>query len=313
MSSPETNIWSIRRRLTMTLTAVLGGVLAALFLALDYWIDNGVYAHLDAELADQAQTVANGLNHRDRSVIDHLLPEYNLPGHTDFFTVYDADARALLTSGNSRGIATAAPGFHPSSPVHYDVRTPDGHQGRAFAVTLKDGMPGYFLVVATERNGWDATERGIHYALMAGIAVTVGVVIILVQLVVRRAFAPLLHQSARIAALDTDKPPQKVGNDLPTELAPFAIDFNSGLDRLYDAVERERRLSRDIAHELRTPLAEARTAAEVALRDGASPAMRLGLTTAIAATERMQRSVDTLLALARFESGRNHLPSTRST
>src|SRR5690606_1942809 len=88
-----------------------------------------------------------------------------------------------------------------------------------------------------------------------------------------------------------------------TELAPFAAAFNTGIARLYSAIQRERRFSRDIAHELRTPLAETRASAEVALRDGESDALRDGLITAIAATERMQRSVDTLLALARFESG----------
>ncbi len=302
MSSPEASLWSIRRRLTMTLTAVLGVVLAALFLALDHWIDQGVYGHLDSVLANQARTVANGLDYGDRSILGHLLPEYDLPGHTDFFTVYDADARAVLSSSNSRGSATAAPGQR-SLPAYYDVRTPDGHRGRAFAVPLQNGEPGHFLVVATERHGWDVTERRIHYALLAGIAIAIGVVIVLVQLVVRRAFTPLLHHGASIAALDTDNPPQNVGNDLPAELAPFAAAFHSGIDRLYDAIERERRFSRDIAHELRTPLAETRTAAEVALNDGAVAAMRVGLTTAIAATKRMQRSVDTLLAMVRFESG----------
>jgi two-component system sensor histidine kinase QseC len=168
---------------------------------------------------------------------------------------------------------------------------------------LEHGEPGHFLVVATERHGWDVTERRIHYALLAGIAIAIAIVIVLVQLVVRRAFTPLLQHGASIAALDTDNPPQHVGGDLPAELAPFAAAFHSGIDRLYDAIERERRFSRDIAHELRTPLAETRTAAEVALNDGAVSSLRAGLTTAIAATKRMQRSVDTLLAMVRVESG----------
>jgi len=302
MSSPEASLWSIRRRLTITLSAALGVVLAVLFVALDHWIENGVYGHLDAVLANQARTVANGLRHGGQMLLGHLLPEYDLPGHTEFFTVYDRDGRKLLSSSNSRGMTIPLPAQGDSLPAYYDVRTPDGHHGRAFAVPLTDS-PGQLLVVATERAEWDAAERRIHYALVAGIALAVGVVILLVHLVVRRAFTPLLQQGARIAALSADRPPQSTYQDLPSELAPIAAAFDSGLGRLYDAIERERRLSRDIAHELRTPLAETRAAAEVALRDGAAPALRTGLGTAIAATERMQRSVDTLLALARFESG----------
>src|SRR5690606_24146385 len=118
-----------------------------------------------------------------------------------------------------------------------------------------------------------------------------------------RAFAPLLDQGARIARLDADSPPQRLGDDLPAELAPFAAAFDTGIGRLYQAIERERRFTRDIAHELRTPLAEIRATAEVALREGGEAELRSGLRTAIESTERMQRSVNTLLALARYESG----------
>jgi two-component system sensor histidine kinase QseC len=303
MSSPEARLWSIRRQLTFRLTLALGAVLTLLFLAMDHWIDAGAHDHLDSVLDSQSRSVAYALNYSDPELFDHLLPHYDTPGHTEFFTVYDADGRMLLASSNSRGIAVAAPERSPTLPVYYDVLTPDGHHGRALAVPLANDAIGHTLIVATEREAWDNAEGGIHSVLLAGIAVTIVVVVLLVQWVVRNAFGPLLQQGASIARMDIDNPPGSVGEHLPTELAPFAAAFNTGIAKLYGAIQRERRFSRDIAHELRTPLAETRATAEVALRDGENDALRTGLTTAIAATERMQRSVDTLLALARFESG----------
>jgi two-component system sensor histidine kinase QseC len=303
MSSPEANLWSIRRRLTVRLTLALGVVLALLFVSMDHWIDAGAHDHLDTVLANQARSVTYALNHNDPQTLERLLPYYDIPGHTEFFTVYDDHARIVLTSTNSRGVAVAAPGRNPELPIYYDVLTPDGHHGRALATALEGHETGRVLVVATEREAWDNAEDGIHSVLLAGIAVTIIVVVLLVQWVVRGAFGPLLEQGVRIATMDAEKPPERVGEHLPAELAPFADAFDSGIAKLYGAIQRERRFSRDIAHELRTPLAETRVTAEVALNDGDNAALRSGLITAIAATERMQRSVDTLLALARFESG----------
>lgn len=303
MSSPEPRLWSIRRRLTLQLTLALGMVLTVLFVAMDHWIDAGAHDHLDSVLASQARSVAHALTYEDPDLFDRLLPHYDTPGHTEFFTVYDADGRMRQVSSNSRGIAVAAPAPGATLPVYYNVLTPDAHRGRALAVPLTNHEIGHMLIVATEREAWDTAEGGIHRVLLVGIAVTIVVVLVLVQWMVRNAFRPLLRQGASIATLDTDVPPERVGEDLPTELAPFAAAFNTGIARLYGAIQRERRFSRDIAHELRTPLAETRATAEVALRDGGGDALRTALTTAIASTERMQRTVDTLLALARFESG----------
>ena len=303
MSSPEAKLWSIRRQLTFRLTLALGAVLALLFVAMDHWIDAGAHDHLDTVLESQARSVAYALSYDDPQLFDRLLPHYDTPGHTEFFTVYDANGRMLLASSNSRGLSVAGPKPDVTLPVYYDVLTPDGHHGRALAVPLANPEIGHMLVVTTEREAWDNAEGGIHSVLLGGIAVTIVVVVLLVQWVVRNAFGPLLRQGASIASMDIDNPPVRVGEHLPTELAPFAAAFNTGIAKLYGAIQRERRFSRDIAHELRTPLAETRATAEVALRDGESEALRTGLITAIAATERMQRSVDTLLALARFESG----------
>jgi len=81
--------------------------------------------------------------------------------------------------------------------------------------------------------------------------------------------------------------------------------INALLDRLEAGFQRERRLSSDIAHELKTPIAELRNLSEVGGRwpeDRAAVRQFFADTGAIA--QQMERIVVHLLALARYDEGR---------
>jgi two-component system sensor histidine kinase QseC len=87
---------------------------------------------------------------------------------------------------------------------------------------------------------------------------------------------------------------------MPPELQPIVTRLNELLARLEISFERERRFSADLAHELRTPLAELRSLAECALK---WPESRDRATDeeVLAAATQMQTMVTSLLALARAE------------
>jgi two-component system sensor histidine kinase QseC len=73
--------------------------------------------------------------------------------------------------------------------------------------------------------------------------------------------------------------------------------------RLFDARDRERRFSRAVAHELRTPLAEMRMLADVGAISDSLDKTKQSLREVSRTADELQRIVDTLLALARYESG----------
>jgi two-component system sensor histidine kinase QseC len=89
---------------------------------------------------------------------------------------------------------------------------------------------------------------------------------------------------------------------LPAELTPISSRLNDLLTRLEQSFERERRFSADLAHELRTPIAELRALAELALK---WPETRDGETDrdVLAAACQMEGIVTRLLALLRSERG----------
>jgi signal transduction histidine kinase len=113
------------------------------------------------------------------------------------------------------------------------------------------------------------------------------------------------------AAISTDDPVRRLA--LPKtgdELARLGGTLNELLERLGNALERERRFVGDASHELRTPLANLKAEIELALRRSRSEEELVdALRSAGQETERLVRLAEDLLVLAR--SDRGELPIRR--
>ncbi|MGB8633937.1 MAG: histidine kinase dimerization/phospho-acceptor domain-containing protein [Rhodanobacteraceae bacterium] len=305
MWSSELRPLSIRLRLLLFLFAGLGVIMIGLFLLLDRSLDRRIYGGLDERLRARAHAITVLLESRPGqnalTELQAMSPEYAGGGHTDFLQLWDAKGKTLLASGSNRDANLTPPSAVPANaPYYYDLTLPDGHHGRAIAVrvTLQGHSSDAILAVAEERELVDALENQVHVVLVSGVLLTSLVAVLLSFLAVRGGLRPLLafgsaaRQDAESADLETQT--------LPRELRPLANALNGAFGGLRRALQRERRFARDVAHELRTPLAEIRTAVELARRGAhASPALQGALDSA----ERMGRSIDGLLALSRYESG----------
>jgi two-component system, OmpR family, sensor kinase len=85
------------------------------------------------------------------------------------------------------------------------------------------------------------------------------------------------------------------------EIAHLGRTLDQMLDRIVDSLSAERRLTDEMAHELRTPLAVVLAEADLARQD-ATNAQREGLDNIHAAAVRMRDSIDTMLSVARNHS-----------
>jgi two-component system sensor histidine kinase QseC len=95
------------------------------------------------------------------------------------------------------------------------------------------------------------------------------------------------------------------------EIAVVVEQVNALLARLEAGFKRERRLSSDIAHELKTPIAELRSLCEVGARwPGDRAAVEAFFEDARAIALQMDRVVVHLLALARYDEGREQTWTT---
>jgi two-component system sensor histidine kinase QseC len=123
--------------------------------------------------------------------------------------------------------------------------------------------------------------------------------------VIRRTLQPLAQLADGVSSIDATALGSRFPTDgLPTELRPISERLNELLARLESAFERERAFSANAAHELRTPVAELRTLAEVALKWPESNAETLqAFGDARAIAEQMEGIVTGLATIARCESG----------
>jgi two-component system sensor histidine kinase QseC len=304
---------SLQRRLALGVSAALGLILVLLAIALDEVVDHQLHAYMDDSLRKRANAIVTFIQTQPQRIglLNDLMTEYQRSSHTDFFEVRDAQGDVLLRSDSITHDTPMHPPTWPvTEPLYYDQNLPDGHQGRALAqsfdAVVGGGTRRLTLVVASERAFEDQLETAIDYALGVGVVLALVLTLIVALWAVRRGLAPVLRAGELIAHRDGRLPSTAVleGVLLPRELQPFAQALEDAFARLHAAIERERSFSSNVAHELRTPLAEIRAATEVAARaPGDTQAAEAAFATSLGAVERMQRAIDTLLLLTRCEAG----------
>jgi signal transduction histidine kinase len=124
----------------------------------------------------------------------------------------------------------------------------------------------------------------------------------------KRSFRKVDEFSKHMRSIDFDTLGNRLPEEnLPVELAPLARRFNEALVRLDRGAQREIRFNANVAHELRTPVAELRAIADVGLQEAREGALENPASYFEDATElakRMARLVDTISSLNRTGLGR---------
>ncbi|MDQ3645381.1 MAG: ATP-binding protein [Actinomycetota bacterium] len=186
-------------------------------------------------------------------------------------------------------------------PVHGDA-TIDGAIYRFAGVQVTDPS-GHIVVAAAPIQQVSDTERALldTYVpltiLAAAIAALAGVAIARSSLAPLRAFA---SEADAIGSLDLS---QRLSTP-PTadEIGRLGATLNRMLDRLDAALRRERQLTAEVGHELRTPLAIIRAETELLLARVADAAVKLSLESVLEEIDRTTGVIDDMLLLARADA-----------
>ncbi|HEX2852129.1 MAG TPA: ATP-binding protein [Opitutaceae bacterium] len=309
---------SLRRQLTAGLLLAFALLLSGGG-ALVYWaVRESLYDQFDAALKAKALVVMTDTRITDGRVrvsfSDRFLREFDDAVATEFFQVFDAKGQTVERSdslgerklpGTLRGPIDA--------PVYWNLTLPNGEKGRAIGIVFqplvrRQASQDVTVVVAVSRRHVGETLLNLRN-IIAGCGVALlGLTAAVVSWVLRRGLRPLDDVGGRIALIDAGSLGQRFPLEkMPSELQPVGRKLNDLLARLEASFERERRFSADLAHELRTPLAELRSLAELALT---WPANREPGTdqTVLDITLQMEALVARLLAISRAEPGRESLP-----
>ncbi|HVW81145.1 MAG TPA: HAMP domain-containing sensor histidine kinase [Mycobacteriales bacterium] len=166
----------------------------------------------------------------------------------------------------------------------------------------RGGSTDYVVVAESLRD-----ERATLHSLSRYVVIAAPVLLVLVAgalwLLLGRALGAVASLSR--TAEEVTHPAGGVRLPLPgshDEIRALAVTLNAMLDRLAAASAREQQFVADVAHELRSPLAAARTQLEVAQAESDETERSELLAGALQDTDRLVALVDDLLTLARMES-----------
>lgn len=212
------------------------------------------------------------------------------------FQIFGQTGKVTLATAN---LASLRPP-RADTPDFEDVLR-DGYRWRVF--TLRD-KTGAVLVRAGER--YDSRHDITHALwLQNSLPLLIGLPLLalLIGWAVRRGLRPLESLTRALSAREPGSRQPVHLEEAPLELQPVVAALNGQLDRLEDALERERRFSADVAHELRTPLATAMINLEGAAGTTDPFELESLLTQAQLNVTGLARRIEQLLALARLEAG----------
>ncbi|NHC10731.1 sensor histidine kinase [Stutzerimonas degradans] len=172
----------------------------------------------------------------------------------------------------------------------------DGVPWRSFTL-----MQGELRITTADRlDERAALKRSVLLAAALPVALALLGSLGLLWLGLGRGLAPLRRIREALTRRSADSLEPLPVDGLPAELLPLVQTQNQLFQRIAQAIERERRLTGDAAHELRSPLTAIKTHLQVArMTEGA--AAEQALANAEAGADRLQRTLEQLLLLARVE------------
>ena len=304
---------TVRVRLTVSVSVIVGAVLLAAGAGLVQW----VHTSLTSAVAARNTAVVDAVS---RALADEPLPVAPVGGPAGGVPLGDAVA-------DSMGDAGLVPTELMMSSFVYVERsggvwvlgTSAGGQLVLLERTEVGGMPARYVHDSRriqERTGGmevhsitslaeiDRSVGTLVGVLWVSFPLAVLAVGVLTWTVTGRALAPVASITERVGRMDAKhldlRVPEPVRDD---EIGKLSRVMNQMLDRLQSSNVRQRAFISDASHELRSPVASIRVQLETALRTGRGQPVAEELRTALGETERLDRLVANLLALSRLEEG----------
>jgi two-component system, OmpR family, sensor kinase len=296
--------YSLSQRLTRALLIPIGLLWVVLAIGVTWYTQREVARIIDNSLAESAQRLLE--------IATHELSEHNVPldqiislsvsaadpstpiieDDNLMYQVVTANGRVLLRSADAPDLAmqvSLADGFSETA------------QWRVY--TLKhNSMPVFIHIADPLTHRRTALLTGTAGMLLPLLAV-LPLLAWLVRTISRRELEPVSALSAQIGERGGDDLRPVSDANMPRELGAIALSTNHLLSRLGKALDTERALASNAAHELRTPLATMRLRLQTVLDRTQDAGTREEIRTAVESLDQLRRRTEKLLQLSRAEAG----------
>ena len=293
---------TVRFRVTVLATLAVCGVLILAGTAIVIAQRRLLTQNLDERLGQGASSIATALGEgRTPSVLGGFADD------DGFAQVVDARGNVIATTPGLTSGETLLRVAPPGPPGHVQViRRLPGHDDTLRVVSRTVDTPSGPAVVQVGAPSDDVVEstQVLVTSLVVGIPAVVLLLAALLWIVVGRTLRPVEAIRAEVAGIGGSdlhrRVPEPGGGD---EISRLARTMNAMLDRVENAVSRQRRFVADASHELRSPLTRIRTELEVDLAHPDRADLLATHASVLAEATGLQRLAEDLLHLASGDAG----------
>src|SRR5881394_3805327 len=294
-------------------------VLLACGLGVFYWIVvRHAFAEDNAVLCDKVSALSADFKEGGPKIFGEELQAHRAGEHAPYWIrVLDSEGHTLTEMlGMDRILPSKA--FPSAQSTTSSLHSPKDYRtaGKLFSlVTTNEKLGGknYAIQLAQDRSSDEQVEREFGVLLIVVLAGSILASALIAITVTRHGLRPLGEMTRSLERIGPTHLNERVAPaGWPRELQPLALAFDDMLKRLDDSFTRLSQFSADLAHELRTPVANMMGEAQVALtRERTAAEYRETIESTIGECERLSRIVDNLLFVARVDAAREPIARKR--
>jgi len=312
---------SIKRKLVNYISAVISVILFTIFLTVDLSVDTWVEDQFNQSLTNKANYLKTLVEDDNGNVefdfAGEFMSEYEQAQASEFYQLWHGEA--IFERSDSLNLFPNANLPFLDMPINeskiIDIELPNGHDGRALishfiahkddrSTTGLDVFNRMALTIAAPTDELNKVLIIIDIVFILTCIFGVFGVRYLVTRIVNKGLYPLHNLNDQIKLLDITGVAQTIESDIKVEeLEPIRNELNKFITVNQKLYSNEKRLTSDIAHELKTPIAELISLSEVAIRYPDDKRISDTYTSDVLnISQRMKTIVNSLLLLQRSSS-----------
>lgn len=268
---------SIRRQLSRNLVLVAALFLGASSAIAAVFTIATLRRSFDEGLRERAEAICS-LSEKEHGHFafdfsPEFLAQYHHTPPAAYFQIWDANGNALVRSPSLENHDLPRASKISEGALYKPCEVPAG-AGRALALRFfpegtnkDDPSDALWLTVAADAHALQRECAWIVWVAVGTAAALSMGIFFLVPRVISRGLASIEKLSGQVEAVNAHTLAKTFSNiEVPIELQPISAALDGLMLRLNESFARERSFGSDLAHELRTPLAELKTQVECALK-----------------------------------------------
>ncbi|XQW86645.1 sensor histidine kinase [Thalassotalea piscium] len=281
---------SIKKKLSLYITLSISLLLLSILLITDVSVDNWISGEFDRAMVNKSgllvTLVSEEVNHVEFQFSDEFMPEFSGVNDPEYFQFWLNDAvferSKTLDLFDVKELPQLDVELYQSTITN--ITLPDGRSGRMYFTKFKPQVESKVrqenpnilskkperimtLAYAISNENLNQVLWFVDIIFIFSSVSTVMAIRIIVSKVVEKGLRPLDNLNNQLKSINLNSEESEIPTTgLPSELIPIANGINHFLNENKTLYSREKRFASDIAHELKTPIAELLNLSEVAIK-----------------------------------------------